>query len=79
MHDCVAVYLDITYSLLPGHPTPLPAWPMRVACEVSQDDSGMHRPHAVPLAQPICTLRITLLAVVYDNNHLLSALTHGTL
>ena len=23
----------ITYSLLPGHPTPLPAWPMRVACE----------------------------------------------
>ena len=24
--------VDITYSLLPGHPTPLPAWPMRVAC-----------------------------------------------
>ena len=23
----------ITYSLLPGHAIPLPAWPMRVACE----------------------------------------------
>ena len=28
----------ITYSLLPGDPTPLPAWPMRVACS----DSGLN-------------------------------------
>jgi lysosomal Pro-X carboxypeptidase len=31
----------ITYSLLPGHPTPLPAWPMRVACEGLNKDFGI--------------------------------------
>ena len=34
----------ITFSLLPGHPTPLPAWPMRVACSDSglNNDLGIH-------------------------------------
>ena len=31
----------ITYSLLPGHATPLPAWPMRVACEGLNKDFGI--------------------------------------
>eukprot|EP01052_Picozoa_sp_SAG31_P048671 SAG31_NODE_10293_length_1159_cov_1.013208_2_plen_176_part_00 len=34
----------ITYSLLPGHPTPLPAWPMRVACDQGLNgDFGIRR------------------------------------
>lgn len=31
----------ITYSLLPGHPTALPAWPMRVACKALDRDFGI--------------------------------------
>lgn len=31
----------ITYSLLPGHPTALPAWPMRKACEKLNRDFGI--------------------------------------
>ena len=33
----------ITYSLLPGNPTPLPAWPMQVACNISglNEDLGI--------------------------------------
>lgn len=31
----------ITFSLLPGNPTPLPAWPQRVACESLTKDFGI--------------------------------------
>ena len=39
----------ITYSLLPGDPTPLPAWPMRVACETGglNKDLGIERSGSV--------------------------------
>lgn len=46
----------ITYSLLPGHPTPLPAWPMRVAC----NESGLNGDFGIELSGSVRDVNYTL-------------------
>jgi pimeloyl-ACP methyl ester carboxylesterase len=57
----------ITYSLLPGHPTPLPAWPMRVACEGLSKDFGIRTTGSVRDVNYTVTLGDIKVAVDWAN------------
>jgi hypothetical protein len=56
----------ITYSLLPGHPTPLPAWPMQVACNISGLNENFGINISGSLSEVNYTARLGALEVVVD-------------